>query len=178
MAVGHGISELKTQSLQEIDKEITTLKTKLMVKMNEDRQTTATCLQEIKDSLVAVQESQQRMWGTIERISNDLQELVRKDTGTEGEEDDTNQVLVTTNLNEEELALGAIPIAAPIQQPRPWSMTTIPEEEVASIKDSVISGLPSYEQNLGVEASDSGGIPVWSSMRQFRVYGQKAGNDA
>ena len=35
-AVGHGISELKTQILQEIDKEITALETKLMVKMNED----------------------------------------------------------------------------------------------------------------------------------------------
>ena len=43
-AVGHGISELTTQILQEIDKEITALKTKLMVKMNEDRQTTATRL--------------------------------------------------------------------------------------------------------------------------------------
>ena len=76
-AVGHGISELKTQILQEIDKEITALETKLMVKMNEDHQTTATRLQEIKDSVAAkIQESQQRMWGTIERISNDLQELV------------------------------------------------------------------------------------------------------
>ena len=45
------------------------------------------------------------MWGTIERISNDLQELVQKDAGTEGEEDDTNEVPVTTNLNEEEPAL-------------------------------------------------------------------------
>ena len=45
-AVGHGIFELKTQILQEIDKEITTLETKLMVKMSEDRQTTAARLQE------------------------------------------------------------------------------------------------------------------------------------
>ena len=66
----------------------------------------------------------------------------------------------------------------PIQQPSHWSMTTIPEEEVASVKDSITSRLPSHEQNLGVEASSSGGIPVWSSMGQFRVYGQKAGNDA
>ena len=113
-AVGHGISELKTQILQEIDKEITALETKLMVKMNEDRQTTATRLQEIKDSVEAVQESQQRMWGTIERISSDLQELVQKDAGIEGEEDDTNQVLVTTNLNEEELAPSAIPTGHPM----------------------------------------------------------------
>ena len=88
--MGHGIFELKTQILQEIDKEITVVKTKLMVKMNEDHQTTATRLQEIKDSVAVVQNSQQRMWGTIERISNDLQELVQKDVGTKGEEDDTN----------------------------------------------------------------------------------------
>ena len=112
-AVGHGISELKTQILQEIDKEITTLETKLMVKMNEDRQTTATRLQGIKDSVAVVQESQQRMWGTIERVSNDLQDLVQKDAGTKGEKDDTNQVPVTTNLNEEEPAPGAIPTGPP-----------------------------------------------------------------
>ena len=51
--VGHGISELKTQILQEIDKEIIALETKLMVKMNEDHQTMATRLQEIKDSVAA-----------------------------------------------------------------------------------------------------------------------------
>ena len=56
-AVGHGISNLKTQILQEIDKDITTLETKLMVKMNEDHQATATCLQEIKDSVAVVQKS-------------------------------------------------------------------------------------------------------------------------
>ena len=52
--VGHQISELMTQILQEIDKEITALETKLMVKMNEDRQITATRLQGIKDSVAAV----------------------------------------------------------------------------------------------------------------------------
>ena len=44
VAAGHGISELKTQILQEIGKQITALETKLMVKMNEDRQTTTTRL--------------------------------------------------------------------------------------------------------------------------------------
>ena len=42
--VGLQISELKAQILQEIDKEISALETKLMVKMNEDHQTTATHL--------------------------------------------------------------------------------------------------------------------------------------
>ena len=57
-------------------------------------------------------------------------------------------------------------------------MATIPEEEVASVKDSIASRLPSHEQNLGTKASGSCGIPVWSNMGQFRVYGQKVGNDA
>ena len=56
-------------------------------------------------------------------------------------------------------------------------MTIIPEEEVASIKDSIAFGLPSHEQNLGAEASGFGGIPVWPSIGQFRVYVQKIGND-
>ena len=43
-------------------------------------------------------------------------------------------------------------------------MTTIPEEEVASIKDSVASRLLSHEQNLGAKASGYGGILVWSSI--------------
>ena len=38
---GQEIFELKTQILQKIDKDMTMLETKLMIKMNEDRQTIA-----------------------------------------------------------------------------------------------------------------------------------------
>ena len=43
-AMGYGVFGLKDEILQELDKEIDVPKTKLMVKFNEDRQTTATRL--------------------------------------------------------------------------------------------------------------------------------------
>ena len=101
------------------------------------------------------------MWGAIERISNDLQELVQRDVGTEGEEDGTDLVLVTPNLDKE----ASIPDATkswipPKTEPDHWPIPIIPEEEVASVKDSVTSRLPSREQNLGAEANGSGGVPA------------------
>ena len=95
------------------------------------------------------------MWGTIKKISNDLQELVQRDVGTDGEEDDIDPVPVTTHPDEEGLALG-IPSSSwcpPKMETGLGDMTTIPEEEVASVKDSVTFGLPSQEKNLGVVAS-------------------------
>ena len=71
-ALGHRISELKMQILQDVNKKMTALETILMVKINEDHQTTASHLQKIKESMAAVQESQKKMWGTIEMISSDL----------------------------------------------------------------------------------------------------------
>ena len=37
------------------------------------------------------------MWGAIERISKDLQELIQRDTGTDGE-DEADMAPVTINL--------------------------------------------------------------------------------
>ena len=38
-------------------------------------------MQETKDLVVEVQASQQKIWGAIENISYDLQELAQKDAG-------------------------------------------------------------------------------------------------
>ena len=51
---------------------MTALETRLMHHINEDRQTTATHLQEINDLVMAVRDGQQKMWGAIKRISKDL----------------------------------------------------------------------------------------------------------
>ena len=51
---------------------MTALETRLMHRMNEDHQTTATNLQGINDLVAAVRDGQQKMWGAIERISKDL----------------------------------------------------------------------------------------------------------
>ena len=48
----------------------------------------AICLQEINDLVAAVQEDQQKTWGAIKKISKDLQELIQKDAGTNGEADE------------------------------------------------------------------------------------------
>ena len=74
--VGQAIFRLEPDILNEVYQEVLALETKLETKMNEVHHTTATHLQEIKDLVVAVQESQQKMWGSIEKISKDLQELV------------------------------------------------------------------------------------------------------
>ena len=54
LGVEYEIFGLKTIILREVDQEITMLETRLEVKMNEAHQTTATRLQEIKDSVAAV----------------------------------------------------------------------------------------------------------------------------
>ena len=76
------------------------------------------------------------MWGAIERISKDLQELIQRDIGIDGE-DVTDPALATINLNAVESALARIVSIDP-----PWSwLADILEEEEASVKHSMISGL-------------------------------------
>ena len=43
--------------------------------------------EQLKETIVAVRESQERMWWAIDGMSKDIQELVQRDTGTEDEED-------------------------------------------------------------------------------------------
>ena len=57
-ALQYGIFGLKIVILCEVDQEIVVLETRLEVKINEAHQTTATRLQDIKDSVMAIRESQ------------------------------------------------------------------------------------------------------------------------
>ena len=72
LVVAYKSDELKTEILTEVDQKMTALETRLMHRMNKDRQTMANRLQEINDLVVAVRDGQQKMWGAIERISKDL----------------------------------------------------------------------------------------------------------
>ena len=54
----------------------------------------------------------------------------------------------------------------------------VEEEELANVRDSVTSRLPSQEQNVGRGASGFGGLPMWSRIGQAEVYTQKSGEDA
>ena len=56
-------------------------------RVNEVRQETSSTLEQLKETVVAVRESQERMWRAIDRMSKDVQELVQKDAGTEEDED-------------------------------------------------------------------------------------------
>ena len=71
-AVVYVIFGLKNEIMPKVDKEVAALEVRAEVKMNEARHTTATRLHEIEDSVVGVQESQQKMWGAVERMSKQL----------------------------------------------------------------------------------------------------------
>ena len=56
-------------------------------RVNEVRQETSSTLKQLKETIAAVRESQERMWRAIDEMNKDVQELVQKDVGTEDEED-------------------------------------------------------------------------------------------
>ena len=120
--------------------------------------------------MAAVRESQEKMGQAMERISNELQELVQRDAGTEGEEE-TDSLLVTTNWDED---LPTPPTTSSSEQPifstpSPW-LAGIPEseEEKANVKDSVTSGLPVQGHGEGVEAS---GLSRHPAVPEFKFGG-------
>ena len=82
-----------------------------------------THLKEIKDLVVVVWESQQKMWGPIEGISKELQELVQGDIGTNGEEE-TELVPMTISLAEKELVPATKTSISPIHNKYNGSYTT------------------------------------------------------
>ena len=90
--------ELKKEILKEVDQKMTTLETPVTHWMDEDYQAAAIQLQEISGLVMIVKAGQQKMWGAIERISRDLQELIHKDVSTDGEGDE-DPMLATTNLD-------------------------------------------------------------------------------
>ena len=134
--------QLKTEIMGEVNQKLTALETRFTHQMNEDRQTMANRLKEINNLVAAVQEGQQKTWGAIERISKDLQELIQKEVGTDGEEEE-DPVPATINLDTAESApAGTSSIGTP------WSwLEGIPEEEESSVKDSVMP-LPSGAASL------------------------------
>ena len=82
-----------------INQKVVSLETRMESKINEVRQGTASLLEELKTTVVAVRESQEKMGQALERMSNEVQELVQKDPGTEDEEE-TDPLPVMTNWDE------------------------------------------------------------------------------
>ena len=56
-------------------------------KVNEVCRDTTSLLEELKTTVAAVRESQEKMGQALERMSNEVQELVQRDVGIDGEEE-------------------------------------------------------------------------------------------
>ena len=82
-----------------INQKVVSLETRMEAKINEVRQETTSLLEELKTTVAAVRESQEKMGQALERMSNEVQELVQKDAGTDGEEE-TDPWPARTNWDE------------------------------------------------------------------------------
>ena len=69
-------------------------------KVNEICEDTTSLLEELKAIVAAIRESQEKMGQAMERMSNELEELVQRDVGIEDEEK-TNLLPVSTNWDED-----------------------------------------------------------------------------
>ena len=87
---------MRIESAAMINRKVVLLEARVEAKVNEVRQDIISLLEELKATVVAAREGQEKMGQAMERMSNELQELVQRDVGTEGEEE-TNQLPATTN---------------------------------------------------------------------------------
>ena len=80
-------TELRTEFQAALNRKIVSLEAYVESRVNEVRRETSSTLEQLKETVVAVRESQERMWRAIDGMSKDVQELVQKDAGTEEDED-------------------------------------------------------------------------------------------
>ena len=69
-------TELKTEFKAALDKKAVSLEKYVESRVNEVRQETNSTLEQLKETVAAVHESQKRMWWGIDGMSKDVQELV------------------------------------------------------------------------------------------------------
>ena len=89
-----------------INRKIVLLEARVEAKINEVRQDTGSLLEELTTIVVAVWESQEKMEQALERMSNEVQELVQKNAGIEDEEE-IDPLPAMTNWDENLLAPSA-----------------------------------------------------------------------
>ena len=63
------------------------MEARVEAKVNEVHQDTTSTLEELKAMVVAVRESQERMWWAIDGMSKEIQKLVEGDASMDGKED-------------------------------------------------------------------------------------------
>ena len=69
-------TELRTEFKAALDRKAVSLETYVESRVNEVRQETSSTLEQLKENVVAVLESQERMWRAIDGMSKDFEELV------------------------------------------------------------------------------------------------------
>ena len=77
-AVQETKTELRTEFVAMLNRKVVPLEARVEAKANEIRQDTASTLEELKSTMVAVRESQERMWWAIDGMSKEVQELVQR----------------------------------------------------------------------------------------------------
>ena len=71
-------TELRTELAAMINQKVVLLEAHVEAKVNEVRQGTTSLLEELKITVAMVHESQEKMGQAMERMSNELQELVQR----------------------------------------------------------------------------------------------------
>ena len=169
-------TELRTELVAMLNQKVVLLEARVGVKVNEVRQDTTSLLKELKTTVAAVRESQEKMGQAMERMSNELQELGQRDDGTDGEEE-TDPLPSITNWDEDLPTPSATSLwEQPLHStPSPW-LARIPEseEEKASLKDFVTSGQPARKHGEGVEAS---GLTGRQAIPEFKFGGSFMASD-
>ena len=154
-----------------LNKKLVFLEARVETKANQICQDTASTLEELKSIVVVVHESQEGMWLAIDTMSNVIQELVHGEASIDDEEE-TEPTPVSVNLTEEESVLSeelSIPPLSLVMRTGPftWWLAGILEadEGKASVKDFVISGLPTQEFEESMEAN---GLSRHSAIPKFK----------
>ena len=149
--------ELRTEFKAALDRKAVSLETYVESRVNEVRQEPSSTLKQLKETIAAVRESQERMWRAIDGRSKDAQELVQKDASTEDDEDTKPKPVV-----EEPAPAGTSAIAqwTPEKTVPARTFFLIPEEDVVSVKDSVTSRVLAHGSMKGMEAGGSSGHPT------------------
>ena len=80
-------TELRSEFQAALDKKAVSLETYMEKKVNSIRQDTTSTLEQLKETVVAVRESKEKMWRAIDGMSKEIQDLVQRDAATEGEEE-------------------------------------------------------------------------------------------
>ena len=80
-------TELRTEFVVIINRKVVPLKARVEAKVNKVHQDTTSLLEELKATMAVVCESQRKMGQAMERMSNELQEIVQRDADTEREEE-------------------------------------------------------------------------------------------